>query len=92
MADSIVYEHDGIQFDSNGFADCYKLIQWNGQTISVAIEGSNKSNPPKSLIIKNLDTGSQLVKWLIDKEHEHKCSIALELQFSEYIRLLPSII
>lgn len=79
MADSIVYEHDGIQFDSNGFADCYKLVQWKGQTISVAIENSKISTPPKSLIIKNLDTTNVLVKWLIDKKHEHKSTEYLDV-------------
>ncbi len=79
MADSIVYEHDGIQFDSKGFADCYKLVQWKGQTISVAIENSKIGTPPKSLIIKNLDTTNVLVKWLIDKKHEHKSTEYLDV-------------
>jgi hypothetical protein len=79
MSNSIIYEHDELQFDSKGFADCYKLVQWNGQTISVAIENSKIGTLPKSLIIKNLDTTNILVKWLIDKKHEHKSTEYLDV-------------
>jgi hypothetical protein len=63
MSDSIVYDHNSIQFDSNGFTSPYRLVKYNGQTISIGISSENYNK--KSIIIKNLDTGNKLIEWII---------------------------
>ncbi len=64
MADSIVYEHDGFNYDADGFGGSYRLVRYNGQTISVTIENTGtKIDSAQNIVISNLDTGEKITSW-----------------------------
>ncbi len=70
MANSIVYEHNSIVRDEQGeFDGSVKLVQFNGQTISVSlgiITDSNDDDEKENCIsITNLDTGKNIAYWTI---------------------------
>ncbi len=76
MADLIIYEHNSIKPDwEDTFTGYNKLVKFNSQTISVSLSTiySNsmtlKNKPyldePNYIIIKNLDTNTQLASWVI---------------------------
>jgi hypothetical protein len=72
MADSIVYEHNSIVRNEQGeFDGSVKLVQFNGQTISVSLGIITESNNDDELqeqnciSITNLDTGKNIAYWTI---------------------------
>ena len=64
MLDSIIYEHNGINYDGDGFEGSHRLVRYNGQTISVTIENAGtKTEPIQNIVISNLDTGERITSW-----------------------------
>ncbi len=83
MADSIVYEHESIQPDSpNGVLWSYKLVRYNNQVISVSTSYDANPNGPNdinNIIIKNLDTQTEITSWKLKPEYWKLNTISLDV-------------
>ncbi len=83
MADSIVYEHESIQPDSpNGVLWSYKLVMYNNQVISVSTSYDANPNGPdiiNNIIIKNLDTQTEITSWELKPEHWKLNTVCLDV-------------
>ncbi len=76
MADSIVYEHSSIVRNEQGeFDGSVKLVQFNGQTISVSLgiiyNSDDDSKEENCISITNLDTGKNIAYWTIGSVSEY---------------------
>ncbi len=99
MADSIVYEHDSIAWGNyeGGFADPYKLVKFNGKTISISLTNkiNNNLNAPgpgiqpttqNYLEIKNLDNQKILKLTSIANKFKHTNTSRLQaFMYSESV-------
>ncbi len=98
MADSIVYEHESIAWDyEGGFSDPYKLVQFNGKTISISLTNkiNNNLNAPgpgiepstqNYLEIKNLDNQKILKLTSIANKFKHSYTSSLQVfMYSESV-------
>ncbi len=64
MADSIIYEHNSIEPNKeNKFIGSYRLVELNGQVISISTNQTSYNDDESSfLIITNLDTKKEIIR------------------------------